>query len=140
MNRCRGAPSRAELHITLSAVAKAVVHLYEQTNLEYLNEAFISNKVSAYIKHLNPVFKDHEAQCPYAKVQCMHPSCGVLVPRDDLSRHLTEDCIFREQQCQLCGLVTTADKLKVKSLHSVFNNCYSGIDESIHVDFYMIVF
>ena len=43
----------------------------------------------------------------------MHPGCGVLVLRDDLSRHLLEECSFREQQCQYCQVMTTADKLKV---------------------------
>ena len=58
-------------------------------------------------------FQDHQAQCPYTKVQCMYPSCGVLVLREDLSRHLEEECMFRQQQCQYCKLMTTADKLKV---------------------------
>jgi len=57
--------------------------------------------------------EDHEAQCPYTKVQCMYPSCGALMLREDLSRHLEEECMFRQQQCQYCKLMTTADKLKV---------------------------
>lgn len=57
--------------------------------------------------------QDHAAQCPYTKVQCMYPSCGVLVKREDLSRHLEEECMFRQQQCQYCKLITTADQLKV---------------------------
>ncbi|KAJ7339337.1 hypothetical protein OS493_005730 [Desmophyllum pertusum] len=56
--------------------------------------------------------EEHESQCPYAKVQCMHPSCGVLVLRDDLSRHLVEECSFREQQCQYCDMTITVDKIK----------------------------
>ncbi|XP_020613316.1 TNF receptor-associated factor 5-like [Orbicella faveolata] len=56
--------------------------------------------------------EDHEAQCPYTKVQCMYPSCGVLVLRGDLSRHLEAACMFRQQQCQYCKFVTTADQLK----------------------------
>ena len=43
----------------------------------------------------------------------MHSGCGALVPRDDLPRHLTEDCNFRQVICQLCKLETTADQLKV---------------------------
>nr|XP_058957789.1 TNF receptor-associated factor 3-like [Pocillopora verrucosa] len=54
----------------------------------------------------------HEAQCPYAKVPCVHSSCGTLARRDDLSRHLMKDCIFREQQCGYCSIKTTADKLE----------------------------
>jgi len=42
----------------------------------------------------------------------MYPSCGVLVLREDLSRHLEEECMFRQQQCQYCKLMTTADQLK----------------------------
>ena len=62
------------------------------------------------------VLKDHEAQCPYTKVQCMYPSCGALVLREDLSRHLEEECMFRQQQCQYCKLMTTADQLKVTNI------------------------
>ena len=46
----------------------------------------------------------------------MHSSCGTLVRRDDLPRHLMEDCIFREQQCGYCSIKTTADKLEVWSV------------------------
>lgn len=56
-------------------------------------------------------------KCSYAKVQCMHSGCGALVPRDDLPRHLTEDCNFRQVFCQLCKLETTADQLKVTFLN-----------------------
>lgn len=56
--------------------------------------------------------ENHEAQCPYVKIQCVHPSCGALVLRDGLSRHLEEECSFREQQCQYCHMMTTADRLK----------------------------
>ena len=61
-------------------------------------------------------FQDHEVQCPYTKVQCIYPSCGVLVLREDLSRHLEEECMFRQQQCQYCKLMTTADQLKVSNI------------------------
>ena len=61
-------------------------------------------------------FQDHEGQCPYTKVQCMYPSCGALVLREDLSRHLEEECMFRQQQCQYCKLMTTADQLKVTNI------------------------
>ena len=47
----------------------------------------------------------------------MHSGCGALVPRDDLPRHLTEDCNYRQVYCQLCKLETTADQLKVTFLN-----------------------
>ncbi|XP_068735296.1 TNF receptor-associated factor 2-like [Montipora capricornis] len=65
------------------------------------------------------LLEDHENKCLFTKVQCMHHGCGVMVPRDDLSRHLKEDCDFREQKCNLCGLMTTADQLK----HHQENEC-----------------
>ena len=66
------------------------------------------------------LLKVHLEKCPYAKVQCMHSGCGALVPRDDLPRHLTEDCSFRQVFCKLCKLETTADQLKVTFIN-VFN-------------------
>ncbi|KAJ7372400.1 hypothetical protein OS493_019852 [Desmophyllum pertusum] len=50
------------------------------------------------VRHL----ENHTNGCEFLKIPCVHPECGVLVKKADLTRHLENDCMYRLEKCELC--------------------------------------
>ncbi|XP_070582244.1 TNF receptor-associated factor 2-like isoform X2 [Ptychodera flava] len=55
---------------------------------------------------------EHESQCPFATVRCIHERCRAQMRRMDLTEHLERKCIFRPVTCRFCNCEFTYEESK----------------------------
>ncbi|XP_020607916.1 TNF receptor-associated factor 4-like [Orbicella faveolata] len=56
--------------------------------------------------------KNHTNSCEFLKIPCVHPECGVLVKKADLTRHLESECLYRLEKCDLCQRKIVLSRMK----------------------------
>lgn len=89
--------------------------------------------------------QNHTATCEFLKIPCVHPECGVLVKKADLTEHLEKECMYRLEQCRYCQRQINLNRMKVNTNKYFTYNSGSAID-SVHyldntglVDFRLLV-
>ncbi|XP_022798755.1 TNF receptor-associated factor 2-like [Stylophora pistillata] len=58
--------------------------------------------------------ENHTVSCEFLKVPCVHPECGALVKKADLTEHLEKECKCR---LEACGFCKKQIKLNTMKLH-----------------------
>lgn len=58
--------------------------------------------------------QNHTNSCEFLKIPCVHPECGVLVKKADLTRHLESECLYRLEKCDLCQRKIVLSRMKVR--------------------------
>ncbi|XP_022802121.1 TNF receptor-associated factor 2-like isoform X2 [Stylophora pistillata] len=58
--------------------------------------------------------ENHTVSCEFLKVPCVHPECGALVKKADLTEHLEKECKCR---LETCGFCKKQIKLNTMKLH-----------------------
>ncbi|XP_022779684.1 TNF receptor-associated factor 6-like [Stylophora pistillata] len=46
--------------------------------------------------------ESHMNTCEFLKIPCVHPECGVLVKKSELTLHLERECMYRLEKCTFC--------------------------------------
>ena len=57
--------------------------------------------------------QNHTNSCEFLKIPCVHPECGMLVKKAELSEHLEKDCECRLENCGFCKRKINHNKIKV---------------------------
>ena len=61
----------------------------------------------------------HKFECALNLVECSNEACNEMVPREELRKHLEEECQHRQIRCRHCGINITVANERV-SLVNVF--------------------
>ncbi|XP_022802106.1 TNF receptor-associated factor 2-like [Stylophora pistillata] len=56
--------------------------------------------------------ESHMNTCEFLKIPCVHPECGVLVKKSDLTSHLENECMFRLEKCTFCQRQIVLSRMK----------------------------
>ena len=57
--------------------------------------------------------QSHMNSCEFLKIPCVHPECGMLVKKSDLTSHLENECMFRLEKCTFCQRQIVLFRIKV---------------------------
>lgn len=74
--------------------------------------------------------QNHTATCEFLKIPCVHPECGVLVKKADLTEHLEKECMYRLEQCRYCQRQINLNRMKVNANKYFTYNSGSAIDST----------
>ena len=47
-------------------------------------------------------FQSHTNNCAFLRITCVHPECGMLVKKAELTSHLNNECMYRLEKCKFC--------------------------------------
>ena len=59
--------------------------------------------------------QNHTTSCEFLKIPCVHPECGVLVKKADLTDHLEKECMYRLEKCRHCQRQINLNRMKVNT-------------------------
>ncbi len=62
-------------------------------------------------------FQKHKNECRFDMVKCRNKACKELVKREELEKHLQEECQHREIGCEYCDQRITIANKKVRRLN-----------------------
>ena len=57
--------------------------------------------------------QNHMNGCPFLKIPCVHPECGMHMKKADLTEHLEKECKCRLEPCGFCKRQINLNKMKV---------------------------
>ena len=62
---------------------------------------------------LSQLTQNHMNSCPFLKIPCVYPECGMQVNRADLTEHFEKECKCRLETCGFCKRQINPNRMKV---------------------------